>query len=60
MRLVLDSLPLNSVTDYGESRFKTVNDSGELLLYLLSVRYEGGGGDQYEAGTGQSSTCKCQ
>jgi hypothetical protein len=40
MRLVLGSLLLNIVTDYGESRFNTVNDSGEFLVSLLCVRYE--------------------
>jgi hypothetical protein len=40
MRLVLDSLLLNIVTDYGESRFNTINDSAEFLVSLLCVRYE--------------------
>jgi hypothetical protein len=40
MRLVLGSLLLLSVTDYGEAWFNNVNDSGEFLLFLLCVRYE--------------------
>ncbi len=40
MRLVLGSLLLNIVTDYGESWFNIANDSGEFLLSLLCVRYE--------------------
>ncbi len=40
MRLVLDSLLLNSVTDYGESWFNIVSDSGEFSLSLSCVRYE--------------------
>jgi hypothetical protein len=40
MRLVLGSLLLISVTDYGESWVTIVNDSGEFFLFLLCVRYE--------------------
>ncbi len=40
MWLVLGSLLLISVTDYIESWFTIVNDSGEFLMFLLCVRYE--------------------
>jgi hypothetical protein len=40
MRVVLGSLLLNSVADYGESWLTIVNDSGEFLRSLLCVSYE--------------------
>ncbi len=40
MRVALGSLVLTSVTDYGNSWFFIVNDSGEFLLSHLCVSYE--------------------